>query len=107
MDPELAAKLTKLFYNIEPPSLEEHSEEPPQEPEPAILWAQVFPELVPPEKEGINNNNNNENEEEEEEEENEESSAVKSSKNKSKKSGSKSHKAKSKKSSYKKSSKNS
>ena len=67
MDPELSAKLTKLFFNVEPPSLEEHSQIPPQEPEPAILWAEVFPELIPPEKEGINNNNNNENENEENE----------------------------------------
>ena len=72
MDPELSAKLTKLFFNVEPPSLEEHSQIPPQEPEPAILWAEVFPELIPPEKEGINNNNNNENENEENEEEEEE-----------------------------------
>ena len=72
MDPELSAKLTKLFFNVEPPSLEEHSQEPPQEPEPAILWAEVFPELIPPEKEGLNNNNENENEENEEEEKEEE-----------------------------------
>ena len=44
MDPELKAKLTKLFFNIEPPSLEDLENpvgpeaENPEAPEPAIIW---------------------------------------------------------------------
>ena len=48
MDPELKAKLTKLFFNIEPPSLEDLENpvgpeaESPEAPEPAIIWGNQY-----------------------------------------------------------------